>query len=87
MASGNKITVISDDSEMLKYVQQFVRLLTESPTGSEDFEVIRLKYANAIDAARMLDECFNGARPQQATTTPVPLTVGRRPGVPGRGRR
>ena len=85
MASGNKITVISDDSEMLKYVQQFVRLLTESPTGSEDFEVIRLKYANAIDAARMLDECFNGARPQQATTTPVPLTVGRRPGVPGRG--
>src|SRR5262249_1800602 len=31
--------------------------------GEGDFEVIKLKNANATDAARVLDEAFNGTKP------------------------
>ena len=43
-------------------VQQLVDVLT-STKGGEDFEVIKLKNANAVDVARMLEEIYNG-RPQ-----------------------
>ncbi|HZT78597.1 MAG TPA: secretin N-terminal domain-containing protein, partial [Gemmataceae bacterium] len=56
--SGNRITVISDDPEVQRLVQQLVNLMT-TESGGEDFQVIRLKKANAVDVARMLDEMYN----------------------------
>src|SRR5262249_335149 len=41
------------------------RLLTQVKRGEGDFEVIHLKNANATEAARVLDEAFNGRRQQQ----------------------
>ena len=60
--SGNRITVISDDPEVQKLVQQLVDLMTTS--GGQQFEVIKLKEANAVDVATMLDEMYNGPKQQ-----------------------
>src|SRR5262249_51395132 len=61
MPSGNKLLISSDDPEALKLVQELVRLMTQPPSvEGGDFEVIKLKNANATDAARILDEMFNG---------------------------
>jgi len=54
-AFGPKLIVTSDDPELLKLVQELVTLITRTPAGAGDFEVIRLKKASAIDAARVLD--------------------------------
>lgn len=64
-AFGNRLVVASEDPEALALVQELVRLLTRTPPGEGDFEIIRLKNANASDAARILDETFNGTRQQQ----------------------
>jgi type II secretory pathway component GspD/PulD (secretin) len=65
-AFGNRLIVTSDDPEALALTQQLVRLLTQTQEGVGDFEVIRLKYADATEAARVLDEAFNGKQqPQQ----------------------
>ena len=64
--SGNRITIISDDPLVQRMVQQMVDQLTGKNAGGEDFEVIRLKNANAQDVARMLDEMYN-PRPQANT--------------------
>ena len=47
---------------MLPYIQQAVRFITESP-GINDFQIIPLINISAVEAARMLDEMFNGPRP------------------------
>ncbi len=60
--AGNRITVISDDPEVQKLVQQLVDLMTTA--GGQQFEVIRLKEANAVDVASMLDEMYNGPKQQ-----------------------
>jgi type II secretory pathway component GspD/PulD (secretin) len=60
-AVGNKLVVVSDDPQALTLVQELVRLL-QTPGGEGDFEVIRLKNAAAADAARILDEAFNGPK-------------------------
>src|SRR5262249_4226778 len=59
---GNKLIVTSDDPEALALVQELVRLLTQTEGGVGDFEVIKLKYANAVEAAKVLDELFNGTK-------------------------
>lgn len=61
-AFGNKLIVTSEDPEALALVSELVRLLTQTPGGEGDFEVIHLKHANAVDAARILDEAFNGPK-------------------------
>lgn len=61
-AMGSKLIVSSDDPQALALVQELVRLLTVQ-AGEGDFEVIRLKNADAIAVARILDESFNGGRP------------------------
>jgi type II secretion system protein D len=63
-AFGNRVIVTSDDPEALAAAQALFRLLTQTPAGEGDFEVIPLKYASAADAAKVLDEAFNGPMPQ-----------------------
>jgi general secretion pathway protein D len=60
VATGNQILVVSDDPKALALVQAMVRLMTKTPEGEGGFEVIKLKYANATEAAKALDEVFNG---------------------------
>lgn len=59
-AFGNKLIVTCDEPEALTLVQELTRLLTQTAAGEGDFEVIRLKNTNAEDAAKVLDEAFNG---------------------------
>jgi type II secretory pathway component GspD/PulD (secretin) len=77
-AFGNKLIVTSEDPEALALVQTLVRTLTQSAGESENLEVIHLQYASATDAAKILDEVFNGAKPT------VPVNFGRG-GFGGRG--
>ena len=62
-AFGNKLIVASDDPAALTLVQELVRLVTQTPGGEGDFEIIRLRHANAVEVSRVLDEAFNGPRP------------------------
>jgi type II secretory pathway component GspD/PulD (secretin) len=63
-AVGNKLIVNSDDPKALAMVSELVRLLTTSPGPEGPFEIIRLKNASAVDAAKILDEAYNGNKPQ-----------------------
>ena len=65
MASGNRLIITSDDPQAMKMINELVRLLTTTPSGEGDFEVIRLKNAIATDAANILDQAFNGTRQEQ----------------------
>ncbi len=60
-AVGNKLIISSDDPAALGMVTELVRLLTQN-TASGDFEIIRLKHANAVDTAKIIDELFNGVK-------------------------
>src|SRR5262249_53327008 len=80
--SGNRLIVTSDDPDALEAAQALVRIITTAPATGEEFEVIRLKNAHATDAARVLDEAFNGPRQQPG----MDGMVGRgRGGFPGGG--
>src|SRR5262249_59618865 len=63
-AFGNKIIITSEDPEALALAQELIRLLTTTPGGEGDFEVIKLKNASATEAAKILDEAFNGVKRQ-----------------------
>jgi type II secretory pathway component GspD/PulD (secretin) len=63
---GNRLLVTSEDAQALALVQEMVRLLTQSPGSEGDFEIIRLKNASASEAAKVLDEAFNGTKLQSA---------------------
>ncbi len=63
--SGNKVIIVTDDPEAQKMIQQLYSAIINTKTGGDDYVVITLKNANAVDAARMLDEWFNGPRQQQ----------------------
>jgi type II secretory pathway component GspD/PulD (secretin) len=73
-AIGNKIIITSDDPKALQMAQELVRLMTQTPGGTGGFEVIRLKNASAADAAKTLDEAFNG--PKQQVQQPFPFFGG-----------
>jgi type II secretory pathway component GspD/PulD (secretin) len=60
---GNQLIITSDDPEALKMANSLVRLLSQSPRGEGDFEIIHLKNASATEAAKVLDEAFNGVKP------------------------
>jgi type II secretion system protein D len=64
-AVSGKLIVTSDDPEALALVMELSRILTKEP-GEGDFVVIRLKNASAADAAKILDQWFNGTNPNQA---------------------
>src|SRR5262249_11808173 len=65
MAFGNKLMISSDEAGALQKVSELVKLLTQTTAGEGDFQVIKLKYADPVEAAKVLDEAFNGAKPQQ----------------------
>jgi type II secretory pathway component GspD/PulD (secretin) len=60
-AIANRLIVTSDDPQAVKLVAELFRLL-QAPTGEGDFEVVRLRHAQAGDVARVLDEAFNTGR-------------------------
>jgi type II secretion system protein D len=70
-AQGNKLIITSDDPKALALATQLIRVLTTS-AGEGDFHIIRLKNANASEAARILDEAFNG--PKQPTQQANPFS-------------
>jgi type II secretion system protein D len=61
MAVGNRLVITSNDPEALAFVREVVRVLTAQGSKS-DFEVIKLKNAGAAEAAKVLDEAFNGPK-------------------------
>lgn len=63
-ALGDKLILNCDDPEALMVAQQLIRFLTKTPEGAGDFEVIRLKNVPATEAAKIIDEAFNGKRQQ-----------------------
>jgi len=97
-AFGNRIVVSSKDPKALALVSELIRLVMTSP-GEGDFEVIKLRYATAADAARIIDEAFNGPKQQPGQQQPGPGGIagiaasligipgigggGARPGAPG----
>ena len=61
-AFGNRLIVTTDDPQAMALVVELTRLL-QAPAGEGDFEVIRLKHAQAANVAQVLDDVFNGSRP------------------------
>jgi type II secretory pathway component GspD/PulD (secretin) len=61
-AVGNKLIITSDDPKALQKAQEIARLMTQTPGGMGTFEVIRLKNTSATEAAKILDEAFNGPK-------------------------
>jgi hypothetical protein len=59
---GNQLIITSDDPEALKMANSLVRLLSQPARGEGDFEIIHLKNASATEAAKVLDEAFNGTK-------------------------
>ncbi|HWY87523.1 MAG TPA: secretin N-terminal domain-containing protein [Gemmataceae bacterium] len=62
-AFGNKLIVSSEDPAALALASELVRILTKVPSGAGDLEIIGLRYANAVDTAKLLDELYNGPKP------------------------
>ena len=61
---GNRLVIESDDPAALTIVNELVRLYASQAKPDENlFEVIRLKYVGAAEAAKVVSEVFNG--PQQ----------------------
>src|SRR5439155_23042053 len=71
-AFGNKLIVTSEDPQALALIQELTRMITTTSANAGDFEVIKLKYTNAVDAARVLDEAFNGVKPGGGRGGPQP---------------
>ena len=69
-AIGNKIIINSDDPAALAMAQEIIRLYIQSPKGEAGFEIIRLKNAKAMDAAKILDDAFNGPKQQPGINLP-----------------
>ncbi len=62
---GNRLIITSEDPKALQMAQELARVLTQAPGGEGQFEIIRLKYANAVEVAKILDEMFTGNKQQQ----------------------
>jgi hypothetical protein len=62
-AFGDKLLVTSEDPDALAAVERLTPLLTQPPSGAGDYQVIPLKNGDATEAAKVLDEAFNGPKP------------------------
>ena len=69
-AIGNKLIINTDDPNTRQFIQEVIRTMTQS-AGDGDFEVIKLANANATDAARVIDEFFNGPKQQGGGRSPL----------------
>src|SRR5262249_16280695 len=63
--AGDHIIITGDDPETRALAEQIIRLHMGPSAGSGDFEVIKLKRVSAVEAAKVLNEFFNG--PQQSS--------------------
>lgn len=61
-AFGSRLIITSEDPDAIAAVQGLIRLLMNTEAGPGDFQVLRLKYANATEVAKLLDEAFNGPK-------------------------
>ncbi|HLW67377.1 MAG TPA: secretin N-terminal domain-containing protein, partial [Gemmataceae bacterium] len=68
LAAGNRLVIQSDDPEALVLIAELVRLITKTDPTNGDFQVLPVKNALAADAAKVIDEAFNG--PKQNTPQP-----------------
>ena len=57
---GNRLVMSCEDTEALALANEIVRVMTQSPAGDGDYEIIRLRNASAAQVAKILDEAFNG---------------------------
>jgi type II secretory pathway component GspD/PulD (secretin) len=80
---GNKLTIESEDPEALRLLGDLLRLYVTQGTKADEnlFEVIKLKYVSAEDAAKVVTEIFNG--PQQTQQQQQPGGGGGRGGRGG----
>jgi type II secretory pathway component GspD/PulD (secretin) len=64
---GNKLTIESDDPQALQLINDLIRLYVQQGTKVDEnlFEVIKLKFVGADDAAKVITEVFNGPQQQQ----------------------
>jgi type II secretory pathway component GspD/PulD (secretin) len=59
-AVGNRLIIQSDDPELLQMAEQLTRVYTDSSKGEGYPEIIHLRYADAVETAKVLDEALNG---------------------------
>ncbi len=65
---GDQIVITGDDPKAVQLAYEIVRLYTKSATdttGLEQYTVLKLKNASAVEAAAVINEVFNGP-PQQS---------------------
>ncbi len=63
---GNRLQIESDDPAALQIISELVRLYASQAKPDENlFEVIRLKYVGAAEAAKVISEVFNGPEQKQ----------------------
>jgi type II secretory pathway component GspD/PulD (secretin) len=56
---GNKLIVACEDAQLLALVDELVRVHTQGG-GEGEFVVIKLRWGNAVEVAKVLTEVFNG---------------------------
>lgn len=64
-AGGNRLVVQCDDPETLAIAQAAINMMIH-PSNGRAMHVLKLQYAKATDAARMLDEVFGDPRSRAA---------------------
>jgi type II secretory pathway component GspD/PulD (secretin) len=69
-AFGNKVLIHCDDPKMLDLAQELVRLYSSS-SNIGDFVVRRLKFANAVETATLLDGLFNNNPTAKPAAGPI----------------
>ncbi|MBI1832567.1 MAG: hypothetical protein HYR84_14090, partial [Planctomycetes bacterium] len=83
MGFGNRIIISSDDPKALDVAHDIIRVLVNTEAGPGDIEVLRLRLANAVEVAKILDEAFNGPKTQQGGGRGGPPGGGGLGGLPG----
>lgn len=77
-AVGNRLIITGDDPKAVALASELVSLLTGPAGKGETYQVFRLKNANAVEAARVLNEWFNGPaqQNQQQNRNPFAALIG-----------
>ncbi|MCI0681446.1 MAG: hypothetical protein L0Y71_05015 [Gemmataceae bacterium] len=64
-----------DEPDVLALVAELIRLM-QAPAADGDFDVVRLKHAQAGNVARVLDEAFNAGRSDRGRFGGGPMMPG-----------
>lgn len=73
---GNRIVITSKDPAAVQMASELARMIISAPAGEGEFEIIKLKNANATDAARIIDEMYNGPRTTAGNQQPTGFPFG-----------